>query len=252
MNISARRRRLSGQEFTDVDFNRADLRGALAYGSVWRNCVFHACQLGQADFRDAVFDRCVFDLCDLTQAVLVGRIRDTAFGRSNLDQATLVGAIIERSTFIDCRLQYALFSRATVTDTAFKDSNMHGAILDFAYTQNVDFSGSNLWGIVAPFSCALTSSNVFDGRQVQYMLALILHAKLPEAERRKLEMIVDPKVRKAVRRLVQGQEDGMDAGGWQPAEMALEVAGVGSGLRAPDGDHFAAVAADSCSEGQNS
>lgn len=210
MSLQRNRRRLAGLVVSDQEFLNQDLRNGIAVGASFTNCTFKSCKMGRVTFEGASFLGCHFEDCDFGQAALVCRITDCSFYECDFDQAVFGAAIIERTLFQRCRLEYASFSRATMLGGGFVDCQLHGTYLDLAESNGVDFSGSNLWGAVVPMSCAILPENKFDHRQLHMLLALMSMADIEPDDKEKLLSIVDPKVLKLVDRLVGSDEEADD------------------------------------------
>lgn len=200
MNISAQRRRLSGQTFRGEKYAGQDLRGAIALGATFEDCEFKDCKFGQAQLQNATFEGCRLYDCNFDQAVLVCRILGCHFERCSFDQAVFAAAHIKDSKFYEGRAQYADFSRATVENTVLS-LDLHGARLDFAESNHVSFAGSNLWGAVVPLGCAFFVGNEFDGRQLAYLLALVRLSEGNSEAREILKQLVPERIERVVQRI---------------------------------------------------
>lgn len=201
MRIQLSRRRLSGAEHADETFEDLDLRNALAFGSIWKNCTFKRIKFGQADFRNATFFECRFEDCDFSQAILVCRINFTKFLRCVFDQANFSGSNVNDSEFTQCRAEYSAWIGAVVERTKM-DLSLRGANLDFGVTDNLDFTGANLWSALLPMNCQGLVGNTFDKRQVHLFLAALCKAVIPEEDKKAVSSIVIPRYAKMVDRLI--------------------------------------------------
>lgn len=230
-SLSADRRRLSGGTYEDGNYEGLDLRGGLAYGSVWTRCSFERCRFGQAAFEGAVFAECRFVACDFTQAKLSGRFRGCWFARCDFSQAEMPAAYITLSQFKRCRFQYANLDRATLDRVDLLDCDFHGANLNLAVSTKLDFSGSSFWGALVPINCAMFSGNRIDREQAHRLLALLLTA---EGDwKKEIETLVDPKAKALIARLVNAasgvgevesnSEDSDHSDGHRPGDEHLDT-----------------------------
>jgi uncharacterized protein YjbI with pentapeptide repeats len=185
-----------------------DLRGMVAQGATFLNCSFTRCKMDQALLQDAKLLGTVFFECSLRQAAMVSWIKSTDFVNCEMDQAQLLGAQIEDSRFMGTRLEYSIFTRATLKNVRFEDCALHGAHLDLADSEWVEFPGSNLWGAVVPISCAFFRGTTFDKRSMHMFLGLLSHTEGNDNEREQLRTLVEDRYLRAVGRLVNAEING--------------------------------------------
>lgn len=156
VNVALARADLRLLDFGSNEFHGLDLESAKFAGSKLGNAIFDRCDLTQMDAKYAVVAGAVFRNCNLTGAKFSGsrglravdfsgstmkfvKIRghmgSAVFLSSNLEYASLNGAILWNSNFENANLQYA-----RMEGTRLGRSNFTGADLSWANLEAADLS----------------------------------------------------------------------------------------------------------------
>lgn len=202
VDLEAQRMRLSGLKVEKVEVKGADLRNALAQGSIWNEVVFDGVRFSGADFSGSTFVNCTFTHCNMQYAAWTVRMHGCKLIECDLDQASFQAAFFTESHFAGCRAQFSNWHRATINDSKL-EVDFRGAHLNLAASNNVDWSGSGFWSAMIPLNCAMFVGNTFDDRQVRGLAALLLRSKLPEGLVFKVNALTDARARKMVEKLIQ-------------------------------------------------
>jgi uncharacterized protein YjbI with pentapeptide repeats len=193
--------RLSGLKIEKQVVEGADLRHALAQGTLWNEVVFRGTRFTGADLSGSTFKDCTFEKCQMTGGVWTVRMHGCQVIECDLDDSSFVAAYLSKNAFVGCRAQFSNWHRATIVESKM-DIDFRGAHLNFASTSDVDWSGSGFWSAMIPLNCAMFTGNTFDERQVRGLAALLLQGKLPEKLVFKVNALTDARARKMVETLV--------------------------------------------------
>lgn len=186
MSLTLHKRRLQGITTEKYVGSGLDMSCTEAFGSKWYGCSFTDCDFSGSNLQSSEFFDCEFIRCNFRMSHFrAGKVRSVRFEECDLRQSVFAGVTpLEKTFFVDSKLQYATFYDSTVRDVSFQDSNLHGTDLRFIEARDVKFHGANLWSAVTAFGCQFWNCD-FDERSCDLFVAMVAR-KYPNPEKAKL------------------------------------------------------------------
>jgi len=129
---------LTKRNLSEVDFNRADLKGATLTKAKLNGAHLAKAQLGGADLTKARLKEASLNGATLEKANLIG---------ANLSQATLNGANLMGADLNGAHLYEARLWRAQLSEASLNEAYFKGAILSGADLTKAKLRGTNLIGV---------------------------------------------------------------------------------------------------------
>ena len=153
-----------GQLISGINFNETPLCNEYEQ-CIFKNCIFHNCDLSHKIFRECKFESCDLSLSKMNNTTLseidfLGcKILGVQFNECRrfllsfrLENCSLRLSVfynlkLKEACFNKCDLQEADFTETDLTNASFQECNLYRAIFDHANLEKADFRTSNYYSI---------------------------------------------------------------------------------------------------------
>lgn len=153
-----------GQLISGINFNETPLCNEYEQ-CIFKNCIFHNCNLSHKIFRECKFESCDLSLSKMNNTTLseidflgckiLGVqfnecrrfLLSFRFENCSLRLSVFYNLKLKEACFNKCDLQEADFTETDLTNASFQECNLYRAIFDHANLEKADFRTSNYYSI---------------------------------------------------------------------------------------------------------